>query len=265
MRISVCIITFNEEQNIAATLESVRAVADEAIVVDSGSTDTTVEIARARGARVFVEPWKGYAAQKNSAIQKAQCEWVLSLDADEQVSPELAASIASLKTGTNTSEVDGYMVNRRNIYFGRWLKHAGYYPDPKLRLIKRELAEFEPRAVHEDLRKPERLGKLQGDLLHFAYRRLEDLIEHSNRYSSLGAQMVVDAGGKVGFSSFNVVVRPLVRFLYAYFFRLGFLDGREGLLTLINHASYVSWKYAKAWELSRTPQPSESNAQVSTG
>ena len=256
MRISVCIVTFNEEQNIAATLESVRAIADEIIVVDSGSTDATVEIARVRSTRVFVEPWKGYAAQKNSAIAKAQYEWILSLDADEHVSPELAASIAQLKTSGTATVVDGYMMNRRNIYFGRWLKHAGYYPDPKLRLIRRELAEFEPRAVHEDLRKPQRIGKLNGDLLHYAYRRLEDLIEHSNRYSTLGAQMLIDARDKVGFSFFNVVVRPCARFLYAYVFRLGFLDGREGLLTLINHASYVSWKYAKAWELSRSAKRS---------
>ena len=253
MRISVCIITFNEEANIAATLESVRGVADEVIVVDSGSTDETVAIARERGAQVFIEPWKGYAAQKNSALQKAQCEWILSLDADEQLSPELAASIAALKSGVEPA-VDGYMMPRRNVYFGRWLKHAGYYPDPKLRLIRREVAEFEPRAVHEDMRKPARIGRLGGDIIHNAYRRLEDLIEHSNRYSSLGAQMVVEARGKTGFSFFNIVIRPTARFLYAYFFRLGFLDGREGLLTLINHASYVSWKYAKAWEFSRSPR-----------
>ena len=262
MRISVCIITFNEEQNIAATLESVGSIADEIIVLDSGSTDATVEIARVRGARVFAEAWKGYAEQKNSAIAKAACEWVLSLDADEQLSPELAASVGGLKTSSNASAFDGYTMNRRNIYFGRWLKHAGYYPDSKLRLIKRELAEFEPRAVHEDLRKPQRIGHLQGDILHFAYRRLEDLVEHSNRYSSLGAQMLVEARGKVGFSFFIVVMRPLARFLYAYFFRLGFLDGREGLLKLINHASYVSWKSAKAWELSRARPAANSSAQT---
>jgi glycosyltransferase involved in cell wall biosynthesis len=250
MRISVCIITFNEELNIAATLASVREVADEIIVVDSGSTDSTVALARAQGAQVFIEPWKGYAAQKNSALQKAGCDWILSLDADEQLSPELAASIRELKSAV-APEVDGYMMPRRNVYFGRWLKHAGYYPDPKLRLVRRQVAEFEPRAVHEDMRRPARVAHLQGDIIHNAYRRLEELIEHSNRYSSLGAQMAVEARGKTGFSFFNIVVRPTARFFYAYFFRLGFLDGREGLLTLMNHAAYVSWKYAKAWELSR--------------
>jgi glycosyltransferase involved in cell wall biosynthesis len=250
MRISVCIITFNEEANIAATVASAQPVADEIIVVDSGSTDATVAIARGLGAQVFAEPWKGYAAQKNSALQKAGCDWILSLDADEQLSPELAAGIQALKSHADDPPFDGFMMPRRNVYFGRWLKHAGYYPDPKLRLVRRELAEFELRAVHEDMRKPARIGHLHGDLIHNAYRSLEDLIEHSNRYSSLGAQMVVEQR-KVGFSFFNVVVRPAARFFYAYFFRLGFLDGREGLLTLMNHAAYVSWKYAKAWELSR--------------
>ena len=251
MRVSVCIITFNEEANIAATLASVGGIADEVIVVDSGSTDGTVAIAREHGAQVFVELWKGYAAQKNSALQKATGDWILSLDADEQISPQLAASIHAVKSAPSDPEFDGYMMPRRNVYFGRWLKHAGYYPDPKLRLVRRELAVFEARAVHEDMRRPARVGRLHGDIIHNAYRRLEDLIEHSNRYSSLGAQMFVERRGQAGFSFFNIVVRPAARFFYAYFFRLGFLDGREGLLTLINHASYVSWKYAKAWELSR--------------
>jgi hypothetical protein len=142
------------------------------------------------------------------------------------------------------------MMNRRNIYFGKWLKRCGYYPDPKLRLIKRGAAEFELRPVHEDMKMAGRKGHLKGDLLHHAYRNFADFIEHQNRYSSLGAEMVVQKH-KVGFSVVNIVLRPLVRFIYNYFFRLGFLDGREGLLVLANHAMYVSWKYAKAWELSR--------------
>jgi glycosyltransferase involved in cell wall biosynthesis len=249
MKVSVCIITFNEESNIGRTLESVRTIADEIIVVDSGSTDSTVAIAESFGAKVFIEPWKGFPVQKNSSIAKAGCEWILSLDADEAVSPELASAIQSLKK-TGPGEFDGFRMARRNLYMNRWIKRSGYYPDEKLRLVKRELAEFELRAVHEDMKKPERIGKLDGDLIHYAYPTLEGFIEHANRYSSLGAQMVVDKG-KVGFSFINIVLRPMVRFLYSYIFRLGFLDGREGLLVLMTHASYVSWKYAKAWELSR--------------
>ncbi len=250
MTLSVCIITFNEESNIVRTLESVKEIADEIIIVDSGSTDATVSLAQARGAKMFIEPWKGFALQKNSSLAKATSEWILSLDADEEVSPELAKSIRALLRSGHAPEFDGYMMNRRNIYFGTWLKRCGYYPDPKLRLVKRGSTTFELRPVHEDMKMPGKKGHLQGDLYHHAYKNLEDFLEHQNRYSSLGAEVVV-AKGKVGFSIINIVLRPLVRFLYSYFFRGGFLDGKVGLLVLMNHAMYVSWKYAKAWELSR--------------
>jgi glycosyltransferase involved in cell wall biosynthesis len=251
MTLSVCIITFNEEANITRTLKSVVGFADEIIVVDSGSTDSTLALAQAHGAKVFTEPWRGFAAQKNSALAKATGDWILSLDADEEVSPELAAAIRTLLKDAQQPQFTGYKMNRRNMYLKRWLKHSGYYPDPKLRLIKRGSAEFELRAVHEDIKMPGPLGHLQGDLIHHAYPTLESFIEHANRYSSLGAQMVVDEKGRVRFSFINIVLRPLVRFLYTYIFRLGFLDGREGLLVLMTHASYVSWKYAKAWEMSK--------------
>jgi glycosyltransferase involved in cell wall biosynthesis len=250
MTLSVCLITLNEEANIGRTLDSVRAIAGEIVVVDSGSTDATVALARVHGAKVFVEPWKGFAAQKNSALAKATGDWILSLDADEEVSPELAVAIRELLHTPEPPKYAGYTMNRRNLYLKRWLKRSGYYPDPKLRLIKRGAAEFEPRAVHEDMKMAGPLGHLKGDLIHHAYPTLESFIEHANRYSSLGAQMEVEKR-PAGFSFINIVLRPMVRFLYSYFFRLGFLDGREGLLVLMTHASYVSWKYAKAWELSK--------------
>jgi len=250
MSVSVCIITLNEERNIARTLKSVKDFADEIIVVDSGSTDATASIAQTFGAKVFVEPWKGFARQKNSSLEKASCVWILSLDADEEVSAELAASIQSLMKPGQPPQFEGYTMNRRNLYFGRWIKRSGYYPDPKLRLVKRGAAEFELRDVHEDMKMAAQLGHLKGDLIHHAYPTLESFIEHANRYSSLGAGMVVRER-KVGFSFINIVVRPMVRFLWSYIFRGGFLDGREGLLVLMTHAAYVSWKYAKAWEMSR--------------
>jgi glycosyltransferase involved in cell wall biosynthesis len=256
MTLSICIITFNEEANIVRTLESVKSIADEIIVVDSGSTDNTVALAQSHSAKVFVEPWKGFALQKNSALAKATCEWILSLDADEEVSPELAESIkALLKPGTATPQFSGYTMPRRNMYFGRWIKHSGYYPDRKLRLVKRGAAEFELRPVHEDMKMAGQAGQMHGDLIHHAYPTLEGFIEHANRYSSLGAEMVASQR-RVKFSITNIVLRPLFRFIYSYFFRLGFLDGREGLLVLLTHAAYVSWKYAKAWELSRN-QPNQ--------
>ena len=252
MTLSVCIITFNEEANIARTLQSVKDLADEIIVVDSGSADATVAIARSHGAKVFPEPWKGFAVQKNSCLAKATCDWILSLDADEEVSPELAASIKTLLQSAQAApKFNGYKMPRRNLYMNRWIKRAGYYPDRKLRLIKRGTAQFEIRPVHEDMKMSGQLGRLQGDLIHHAYPTLESFLAHANRYSTLGAEQVASER-KAGFSVINIVLRPLVRFIYSYFFRGGFLDGRVGLLVLMNHAMYVSWKYAKAWELSWT-------------
>jgi glycosyltransferase involved in cell wall biosynthesis len=249
--LSVCIITHNEEANIARTLESVKGIAEEMIVMDSGSTDHTVDLARSCGAKVFVEEWRGFSKQKNAAMARASGDWILSLDADEEVSPELAASIkTALKSGPSAPEFAGYVVGRKNLYLNRWLKRSGYYPDRKLRLVRHGMGEFQDRAVHESMHTTGKIGRLEGDLIHHAYPTLESFIEHANRYSSLGGQMEASER-KVGFSVLNIVLRPLVAFIYRYFFRLGFLDGREGLLVHLNHAAYVSWKYAKAWELSK--------------
>ncbi len=299
MQLSVVIITFNEEANIARTLASVQPlVADgngEIIVVDSGSTDRTVEIAKSYSAKVFVEEWKGFAAQKDSAIDKATGDWLLSLDADEELesgtadaihrlwlesvgspqsqprSSQLARDSDSLETvevvmaleeqrqHKSTAQepqatTDGYWLRRKNHFLGRWMRHGGYWPDPKLRLFRRGSGRFEDRAVHEDVKVEGHTGKLLGGaLIHHSYPSLSDYIEHMNHYSSLGAEMVV-AKGEVGFSFSNIVLRPLFTFIYNYFFRLGFLDGREGLLLHLYHAVYVSWKYSKAWELSRKRQ-----------
>jgi glycosyltransferase involved in cell wall biosynthesis len=289
MQLSVVIITHNEEANIARTLQSVQPLISdgkgEIIVVDSGSTDRTVEIAKSLGAKVFVEEWKGYAAQKNSAIDKAIGDWILSLDADEEVDADLQNTV--LTTLAKWNEVDAYarprgyrphavhtdrdiwheladaqsldtdyyfdafMIRRKNFFLGRWMKHGGYSPDPKLRLFRRGSGRFESRAVHEDVDATGEVGHIFfGAIIHHSYPTLSDYIDHMNRYSSLGAEMVV-AKGKVRFSIINIVFRPFFTFTYNYLFRLGFLDGREGLLLHLYHAVYVSWKYAKAWELSR--------------
>ena len=291
MTLSVVIITFNEEANLPRTLESVKW-ADEIIVVDSLSTDRTVEIAKSYGAKVFVEPWKGFAAQKNSALEKASGDWILSLDADEEVSQELQKELRSLLDGTLTFETakiktrleqevnhpdalvglkptsshtelvkfSGFWIPRKNFFLSRWIRFGGFYPDRKLRFFRRGLAEFESRAVHEDIKFKRRdqehthiTLELKSPLLHHAYPTLSSYIEHMNRYSSLGAKMAVDKG-RDGFSFVNIVLRPIFTFIYNYFFRLGFLDGREGLLLHLYHSVYVSWKYAKAWELSREKQ-----------
>lgn len=282
MTLSVVIITFNEEANVGRTLASVQPlVADgkgEIIVVDSGSTDRTVEIAKSFGAKVFVEEWKGFAAQKNLAIDKAEGDWILSLDADEEVDPALQQALRELLEALDRlsalgdraespplsaapaqhrggaipyADFDGLWIPRKNEFLGRWIRHGGFWPDPKLRLFRRGTGKFENRPVHEDVQVAGITRQIQsGALLHHSYPTLSDYIEHMNRYSSLGAEMVV-AKGPVRWTVMNITLRPLATFIYNYFFRLGFLDGREGFLLHVNHAVYVAWKYAKAWELSR--------------
>ena len=247
LNLSVVIITLNEEANLARTLASV-AWADEIVVVDSGSIDRTREVAESFHAKFFVEPWKGFAAQKNSALEKASGDWILSLDADEEVEPSLADEIRSV-LAANPS-VDGFWIPRKNFFLGRWIKHGGFYPDRKLRLFRRGAGQFEDRPVHEDLRIGGTTASLQHNLLHHAYPTIEGYLEHMNRYSSLGAEMAVEKNPRA-FSFIDIVIRPKLTFLYNYFLRLGFLDGREGLLLHLYHAQYVSWKYAKAWERSR--------------
>jgi glycosyltransferase involved in cell wall biosynthesis len=257
MSLSVVIITKNEEANIARTLESV-GWADERIVIDSGSTDRTIEVARQHGTRVFEEEWKGYAAQKNSAIAKASSDWVLSLDADEEVSPELAESVRRVISGSGeSSTTNGYFVARQNLFLGRWIRHGGFYPDRKLRLFRRGTGEFAERVVHETMRVNGSTATLQGDLIHHAYPTLAGYIETMNRYSTLAAEVLIRerrVRSSLGWFFVNIRLRPVLNFVWNYFFRGGFLDGREGFLLHWYHNVYVSWKYAKAWEISRQQQ-----------
>lgn len=251
LTLSVAIITKDEEANLARTLESVRW-ADEVVIVDCGSTDRTLEIARGLGAKFFVEEWKGFGAQKNSALEKCSGDWVLALDADEEVSPELAGEVRQLLAGGPDHEA--YFLPRQNFFLKRWIRHGGYYPDKKLRLFRRGSCRFENRVVHETVRPTGSAGQLRGNLLHHAYPTLDSYIEHMNRYSSLGSTQAL-ARGRTSRSLpaflWHVFVVPAATFKYNYLLRLGFLDGREGLLLHLYHSAYVSWKYAKAWETSR--------------
>jgi len=255
--LSVAIVTKDEEANLARTLASVQ-FADEIIVLDSASTDRTVEIARAFNAKVFDEDWQGFAASKNSAIAKCTGTWILSLDADEELSPQLQTQIRTLLP-TNPP-ADAYYIRRRNLFLGRWIKHGGFYPDPKLRLFRRTAAnftstpQFENRPVHETIAFDGHASTLDYDLIHHAYPTLENYIEHMDRYSTLGSELLISAG-KLSrtWPAFvcNVLLIPQLGFAWNYIFRLGFLDGREGLLLHLYHATYASWKYAKAWQVSR--------------
>jgi glycosyltransferase involved in cell wall biosynthesis len=250
--LSIVLITHNEEVNLPRTLESVtplvREGRGEIIVVDSGSSDRTLEIARSFGAQVFVEPWKGFAAQKNSAMEKASGDWVLQLDADEPLEPELAPEIETALA--NAQALSGFWIPRKNFFLGRWIRHGGFYPDPKLRLIRRGAGKFEEYGAHPTIKVEGPTGQLKHALVHNAYPTLRGYIDHMNNYSSSGAAMAVEKGNR-SFSAINIIVRPKLTFVYNYFIRLGFLDGREGLLLHLYHSVYVSWKYAKAWELAR--------------
>jgi glycosyltransferase involved in cell wall biosynthesis len=257
--LSVALITKNETANLPRTLASVRW-ASEIVVVDSGSTDTTLDIARDAGARVIEEPWKGFAAQKNSAIAHATGDWILSLDADEEVSPELAQEIQAILAGEPA--FSAYRIPRLNHFLGHPLRHGGYWPDPKLRLFRRGTAQFADRPVHETMEMIEEmigesaapLGRLRAPLIHHCYPTLTDYVEHMNRYSSIAAEALV-ASGRCGSSwlwlAWHGLLNPAATFLYNYVFRLGFLDGQAGLLQHVNHSFYIHWKYAKAFELAR--------------
>jgi glycosyltransferase involved in cell wall biosynthesis len=261
--LSVTIITLNEADNLARTLASVR-FADEIVVVDSGSTDRTVEIAKSFGAKVFTEAWKGFALQKNSAIDKCMGTWVLSLDADEELTADLQAEIRSMLDADEqiTPPVDGYWLRLRHVFLGRWMRYGGYYPDMKLRLFRRVtstgVAHFTDRPVHESVQVAGRVKTMKEDFLHHGYPNLDVYLEHMNRYSTLGARIVA-AKGKTSrlWPAFcwNVALVPLLTFVWNYIFRLGFLDGREGLLLHLYHSAYISWKYAKAWRMGRGADP----------
>jgi glycosyltransferase involved in cell wall biosynthesis len=257
--LSIAIITLNEADNLTRTLASV-GFADEIVVVDSGSTDRTVEIARTLGAKVFVEDWKGFAAQKNSAIDKCSGAWVLSLDADEELTDELQQEIRTMleADAQTTPQVDGYLLRLRHVFLGRWMRYGGYYPDLKLRLFRRVTssgpAHFTDRPVHESVAVAGRVETMRNDFLHHGYPSLDVYLEHMNRYSTLGAHIVA-AKGKVSRSwpafLWNAALVPQLTFIWNYIFRLGFLDGSEGLLLHLYHSAYISWKYAKAWQIGR--------------
>lgn len=243
-------IVMNEEANLPRTLESVRW-ADEIIVVDSGSTDRTLEIANSFGAKTSFHAFGGHGEQKNVALDLCTCDWILLLDADEELSPGLQQEIEQVLSGE--PEFAAYWIPRLNLYFGRWMRHGGFYPDRKLRLFRRGSARLtEGVGPHSTPQFEGASGKLKYDLLHHAYPTLGIYLEHMNRYSNEIARLLHQRGRNsrswLAFK-WNAVLNPAATFVYNYIFRLGFLDGREGLILHINHSVYIHWKYIKAWRL----------------
>jgi len=241
MKISATIITLNEERNLPRALESLRCC-DEILVVDSGSSDRTVEIAKDYGARAIQADWRGYASQKNYASEHAAYDWVLSIDADEALSEELEAEILQIKkTGP---EFDAYSFPRMAQYLGKWIRHSGWYPDRKIRLFDRRTAKWVGEYVHESVVAESRAGRLNGNLLHYTCATLSDHVRSLDRYTTLAADELIARGRKV--SVWPLVVDPTWSFVRTYLLQAGFLDGLEGL-TIAHMASlYTFLKYSKA-------------------
>jgi glycosyltransferase involved in cell wall biosynthesis len=241
---SATIITLNEAPNIARTIRSL-AMADEIVVVDSGSTDSTVEIARECGARVVHHDWEGFAAQKNFAAREARHDWILSLDADEELNPDAQAAVRRWKG--QGPQAAGYRFARRARYLGRWILHSGWYPDYKLRLYDRREGEWRGSYVHESAVVAGPVETLSGEILHYTCESLED---HQNRiefYTDLAAREMIARGERVGFPARLFV--PSWTFFHTYFLRLGILDGYQGFLIARMAARYVRRKYQKWSEL----------------
>lgn len=241
MKISATIITYNEERNLPRAIESLRCC-DEILVVDSGSTDRTVEIALKYGARVLEANWRGYSGQKNFASSQAAHDWILSIDADEALSEDLEGEIWGLKK--NGSDYDAYTSPRLAQYLGRWILHSGWYPDRKIRLFDRRKAEWVGDYVHESVVCKGRVGKLEGNLLHYTCGSLSEHLKTMDRYTTLAAEEIVARKKPVGYR--QLLFDPAWTFFRTYFIQRGFLDGVEGLSIAYMASVYTFVKYAKA-------------------
>lgn len=246
-KISATIITFNEGKNIERCIQSLFGVADEVIVIDSGSTDKTIEIATGLGAKVITNPFEGHIQQKNFALTHTSFDWVISLDADESLSDELKKSILEIKgklTGT------GYEFNRLTNYCGKWIKHGGWYPDKKLRLIKKGEGEWGGKNPHDKyILKSGKAGYLRGDILHYTFYSVEEHKAQIVRFTDIAAQSLFELGKRSNW--IKIYVKAFAKFIRNYFIKLGFLDGVTGfhICRLSAHATYL--RYYKLLKLQR--------------
>lgn len=245
MGLSVILITKNEEANLKECLESV-SFANEIIVVDSQSSDKTVEIARSFGAKVEITPhWPGFGPQKNTALSLASQDWILSIDADERVSPELKAEILAI-TQSNQSQ-SCYEIPRLSWYCGRFMKHSGWYPDYVLRLFKKGSAKFSDHLVHERVITNEKVGQLNNHFLHYSFRNFSQVLQKIDSYSTLSAQQAFEQGRRSSIP--KAFGKGMWAFFRTYFLRLGFLDGSQGLALAISNAEGTYYRYLKIWLL----------------
>jgi len=245
MKITATIITLNEERNIARAIESLRCC-DEVLILDSGSTDRTVELARNLDARVLEAGWRGYAGQKNWAAEQATHDWILSLDADEALSEPLEAEILALKKCG--PRFDGYTMPRLAQYLGKWILHSGWYPDRKVRLYNRAKGKWVGDFVHESVTVAGRVGHLDGNILHFTCESLAEHVKTMDRYTTLAAQEIAARNIRVPIT--KMIIDPAWTFFKTYFLQRGFQDGVEGLTIAYMAAFYTFLKYTKARNMS---------------
>jgi len=249
MQLSAVIITRNEESNIKRCLESVR-FADEIIVVDNNSSDKTVPIAESLGAKVYTTTWKGFGAAKQEGVNYASGEWILSIDADEEIPEMLAKEIQAKLASTNGCA--GYYLNRKTMFLGKWINHCGWYPDYVIRLFQKNKGEFDDAIVHEKAVVDGAVGYLNVDMLHYSYPDLESYLNKFNRYTTLGAEEAFRKGKKAGW--FDILIKPPVSFIKHYIVKQGFRDGWAGLVLSALSAMSVMVKYAKLRTLQNNRQ-----------
>ncbi len=244
MKLSVGIITFNEENRIGKTLDAVKSIADEIIIVDSESSDRTVQIAESKGAKIFIEKWKGYGAQKNSVLEKCKGEWVLLIDADEVISVQLKEKIKKIINSEKTSN-NVYKIKLRNIAFGREIKFGGW-DDYVIRLWKNGVVKISEREVHEKYETTEKIGKIKEKIIHYTYDNIYEFLEKLNRYTTQSAVQYMKERKNAGI--LKIYSKMLFRFIKMYIFQLGFLDRYEGYLLSKYSSIYTMTKYTKLRE-----------------
>ena len=243
-KLSAVIITHNEEPNIEAAIKSV-SFADEVVVVDSGSTDRTREIAEKLEARVFQHEFEGYARQKNYALHKCRFAWALILDADERIPESLQAEIKRVLE--NPGEVKGFSIGRNNYFMGKLIRYSGWQGDRVIRLIAREDASYAESRVHEEMQVRGKVTRLSNKMDHYTYRDLHSYLQKSWNYATLGAYDRYPKHGKV--TAYHLLVKPVWGFMNNYFLKLGFLDGKVGLIIALQHSSYLFNRALKLWRL----------------
>ena len=250
IKISATIITYNEEKNIKRCIDSLDFV-DEIVVIDSLSSDNTCAIAKELGAKVIDQKFLGHIDQKQLAVKNATHDWILSLDADEEVSDELKASI--LKLIKSPLKHDAYEMKRVSFHLGRWIRHGGWYPDKKIRFFNKQKAHWGGYNPHDKVIVEGTVGQLEGDLKHYVFKDLRHNIDTNNSYSSIMAEDLYKNGKK--FSYFKLFLKPVGKFLEVYLYKRGFLDGMAGFIIAVGASYSMFLKFAKLWELQNVKKP----------